>query len=65
MSNLYSQWAKGQYMYKGTICRETPHTMRIYSIWDYTPLTDDMSIIIVKLKEDSPIRDDTAGYNPN
>jgi hypothetical protein len=52
-------------MYKGTICRETPHTTRIYSIWDYTPLTDDMSIIIVKLKEDSPIRDDTAGYNPN
>jgi hypothetical protein len=26
---------------------------------------DARSIITVKLKEDSPIRDDTAGYNPN
>jgi hypothetical protein len=25
-------------MYKGTICRETPHTMRIYSKGDYRGL---------------------------
>jgi hypothetical protein len=29
-------------MYRGTICRETPHTVGIYSKGDYTSLTIQM-----------------------